>query len=138
MSMVLHKQLKIKALVLGSLTDIGGTIIIGIIWGVLIGLYYDLQGYPEPENVMQYQGLNILVPGFIIGICLTVLGGYVSGRVAKVQEILHGSIVGCMSLFFGLWYWTSFPFWYNIAGMIVVIPCGMLGGYFATKVCRQK
>jgi len=128
-----HRQFSIKALVLGFLTDVGGSLLFGIVFAILLGIYFGIQGLPESEIVtrLQGQGLLILLPSMVVGFGFTVLGGYVAGRISKMREVFHGGLVGGLGLLFGLFFWASLPLWYNIVALLGVIPCGMLGGRIA-------
>lgn len=130
--MAVHRQLSIKALALGSLADIGGSLLVGGILGFSMGIYLGVQGIPQNEIPVRLEGLIILIPGLFIGFGFTLLGGYVAGRISKTHEVLHGGIVGGIGLIFGLLFWASLPLWYNIVALIGVIPFGMIGGRIAT------
>lgn len=73
-------------------------------------------------------GPGFLIPGLIIGFGFTILGGFVAGRVSKSNEVLHGGVVGFITIFFGLLFWAAVPRWHFIISLISNVPFGMLGG----------
>lgn len=123
--------IEIKAIVLGFLTDLGGSLVVGFAYGVILGITMVLKGIPQEDIATQLQGPVVLIPGLIIGFGFTLLGGYVAGRIAKYSEILHGGIVGGIGILLGLLLCGSLPLWYNIISFAGVVPVGMAGGYFA-------
>lgn len=131
--MAIYRRLSIKALALGVLTDIGGSLLYGGVLGVVFGIYFAMHDLPENEITIRLQGLGFLIPSLLIGLAFVALGGYVAGRIAKAHEVLHGGLVGGLSLLMGLFFWSSTPLWYGIAGVLACVPCGMLGGRFATN-----
>ncbi|MFA5340032.1 MAG: hypothetical protein WC317_07810 [Candidatus Omnitrophota bacterium] len=132
-----NRKINIKALVVGVLTDLGSSIVLGIILGVVAAIILIAQGVPPKEVAVRLQGQMLLIPSMIIGLGGTLLGGFVAGRIAKDYEVFHGGIVGCISILLGFFFWSSCPLWYNLAGLIVTIPCGMLGGNIA-KITRKN
>ena len=70
-----NREISIKALVLGVLTDIGCSLIVGFALSPMV-----------------------LVPSMIIGFGFTILGGFVAGRVSKKSEVIHGGIVGFIAV----------------------------------------
>jgi hypothetical protein len=126
-----NRGINIKALVLGVLTDVGGSLIVGSALAVIISIILVAQGVPENKLDAHLQGPIILVLSLIIGFGFTILGGFVAGRVSRKSEMMHGGIVGFIGLFFGLLFWASLPLWYNVLSLLAVVPLGMLGGRLA-------
>ncbi len=83
------KALYIKPLIYGLLADIGGTaIFFSITAGILFlngdsDFSYDLSLNPLTE-----------APMIFIGFLFSIFGGYIAGRTAKNNKILHGTLVG--------------------------------------------
>ncbi len=127
------KGIRIKAVVLGFVTDLGGSLVVGFAYGVILGISMTIKGIPPEEIAIRLQGPVALVPSLVIGFGFTLLGGYVAGRIAKRSEILHGGIVGVIGISLGLLLCGDFPLWYNIIVFAGVVPVGMAGGYFAKK-----
>lgn len=75
-----------------------------------------------------------LVSLLFIAISLT-LGGFVSAVIDDSPEAISGFSV--FQLFFGVWFfrefWTTGFIWYKPAALFLVIPCAMLGRYWAQR-----
>ena len=132
-----NKRIRIKAVVLGCLTDLSGSLAVGLVYGVVLGISMAVKGIPQEEIGTRLQGLIVLIPSFFIGFGFTLLGGFVAGRIAKHSESLHGGIVGAIGILLGFLFYGSFPLWYNIISFAGVVPAGMAGGYLA-KQRRKK
>ena len=76
-----------------------------------------------------------LVPSYVVGFLLTVLGGYVAARWAGYRFVAHAAASGAISLALGL------PFillastfeWHIVIGCIVQVPLAMAGGWLAKR-----
>ena len=130
--MTIGKSIRVKAILLGVLTDIVGSTVAGIVIGIGLGIALAAQHVPANEIAIRLHGASVLIPSLILGFGFTVLGGYVAGRVAKQSEILHGGIVGAIGILFNL-FTISFPLWYNIVTIIGIVPFGIIGGLLARK-----
>ena len=118
------KGIKLKAVLFGALTDVGGSLALGSIFGVVFGIALAAQGVPPSEIELRQQSLAFLIPSLVIGFGATVVGGYVAGHVARKSEILHGGIVGAVGIPFGILFATSLPLWYNVISIVGVVPLG--------------
>ena len=126
-----NRGINITALALGALTDIGGSLVAGSAIGIIVVIVLAAQGVPQNELAARLEGPMILVPGLILGFPITLLGGFVAGRVSKHSEVLHGGLVGLIGLLFGLLFSGSLPLWYSIVSAVGVVPFGMAGGRLA-------
>lgn len=130
--MTMGKNIKVKAILLGVLTDVAGSTVTGIVIGIGLGIALAAQHVPTNEIAIRLHGASVLISSLILGFGFTVLGGYVAGRVAKQSEILHGGIVGAIGILFSL-FTISYPLWYNIVAIIGIVPFGIIGGLLARK-----
>jgi hypothetical protein len=129
--------IRIKAVVLGFVTDLGCSLTVAFAYGLILGVSMALKGIPPEEIHTQLQGPVVLIPGLVFGFGFTILGGYVAGRIAKYAEILHGGIVGGIGIILGVFFYGSLPLWYSIVSFAGVIPAGMAGGCLARQT-HQK
>jgi len=133
-----NKKISIKAVVLGCLTDLTGSLALGIVYAVILGIGVAVKGLPPKEFAALLQGPLVLGSGLIIGLGFTFLGGFVAGLVAQRSEVLHGGIVGAVGLVFTLVLLdSSYPLWFNILGAAGVVPAGLAGGDLA-KLRHEK
>ncbi|MFA5343536.1 MAG: hypothetical protein WC381_06200 [Kiritimatiellia bacterium] len=126
-----NRPINIKALVLGVLTDVGGSLVIGFILGIALAIIFIVRGVQPNEIRAHLNNATFLVSSTIIGFGFTLFGGFVAGRIAKRNQILHGAIIGAIGIPLGLPFLTSLPLWCNIISVVGVIPFGILGGYIA-------
>ncbi len=120
--------ISIKALALGALTDIGGSLIFGFALGLIVIVVWLAQGIPLNQLAGREKDPILVVPVLIAGWGFTLLGGFVAGRVAKKSEVMHGGLVGLIAVLTGICFWGSTPLWYGIVSLLGVIPFGMAGG----------
>ena len=125
--------IRIKAVVLGVLADIGVSLVAGITYGIGLTVCLFIKGIRPEEIGAHLQGPLILIPSLFIGFGATLLGGFVAGRIAKHSEILHGAIVGALGIPFCFIDVGSFPLWFAIVSCVGLVPAGMAGGYLAKQ-----
>lgn len=120
--------ISIGAIALGVLTDIGGTVVLGVILSVTFTIYLLSQGIAIEDLEAEMGTPVFYFIGLVPGLGLTFLGGYVAGRVAGRKELLHGTISGSISaaiaLLLQLWQGAQ---WYAFVSAIVVAPIAILG-----------
>ena len=127
-----------KAVALGFLSDIGGSIVLSL----MLASAMAGAGMGQNDIIERMQSTNGLLLNLIMGLGCTVLGGYVAGRVAKREEIRHGVVVAVMSLLLGLFLEffpepDSLPRWYALIGYLFIIPAGMAGGHLAAERLKR-
>jgi hypothetical protein len=127
------KTISIKAIILGVLTDIGGTFLFSVIFGILAGIAMAVKGITAAEMTERLEQPVFLISNLVIGLIFTLLGGLVAGRIAKRSELLHGGIVGGISIIFSLTFLSSVPVLYNAVALPLVIPAAVLGGFIARR-----
>lgn len=125
------KGISIKAIVLGFLTDAGGSIVVGIAYGIVLAVCMIIKGTPPEKIGAQLTGPMLFIPSLFIGFGFTLLGGFVAGRVAKRSEVLHGAIVGALGIPWCFLDVGAFPLWFTIVSCVGLAPTGMAGGYLA-------
>lgn len=68
------------------------------------------------------------------GLAMTMLGGFVSARMAPRRELTHATAVGFLSLLAALFTSAgSCPLgdWYSFTGLVLTIPVAQMGGMMA-------
>ncbi len=123
------RRLKFKAVLFGFLVDTIGTLVIS---AVLVNSLA-ARGLSEAEITTRMHGPSGLLLMLILGLGFTIGGGYVAGRTAKQEEILHGLAVAMLGIVLGLFFREpGLPLWYEVASFAAMIPAGVAGGYFAS------
>jgi hypothetical protein len=124
------RGLKFKAVLFGFLVDTIGTL------GVALVLLFAMaaRGLSENEVAARMHGPSGLLFMLILGLGFTVGGGYVAGRTARQEEILHGASVAGLGIVLGLFLRDpGVPLWYEAVSFAAMIPAGMAGGHLARE-----
>lgn len=131
------ERINLKALLFGIVADVGVTFVASLLLFLLFA--HDLVSPDMPPEEMDavMQALlargDFLLASLVIGLGCSTLGGYVAARTAGQDLYLHAGLVGLASLLFGLVAGTSGPFWFNVAGFVLVLPAALYGGYLADR-----
>jgi hypothetical protein len=92
------------------------------------------RGLSTDEVTARMHGPSGLLLMLILGLGFTVGGGYVAGRTARQEEILHGASVAGLGIVLGLFLRDpGLPLWYEAVSFAAMIPAGMAGGYLARE-----
>jgi hypothetical protein len=131
-------DIRAKAVLLGLLTDIGGSICVGLVLGVVIGIVAAISGDVSPGHIAALrQNFALKLTGLFGTTLFTALGGYVAARIARATPLANSLAVGIVSLLLAITLVAVFPGvsppWKIIAGCIITIPAALLGGYFAAR-----
>ncbi len=124
-----------KAVTFGVLADVCATFLGGIALFAIMGSFLVSQGASPEDLDASLAGSDLTqLLGVTLGLCCTVLGGYVTGRVARQREYYHALLTGIVVLLIGeIMVSTSpdgTPLATRIIGDILVIPAALLGAYF--------
>ncbi|MGH7771248.1 MAG: hypothetical protein ACREQA_03345 [Candidatus Binatia bacterium] len=136
-------QISMKAVLLGTLVDIGGTGLASVVIATIVGVILALLGVSEAEvDARLIQSYAFLIGGLIVGLGFTFLGGLVAARLAKAAKIMHSSAVGVIGLLLALVFYSpmdfgAYPLWYRLTALILMIPIATLGGYIAEKTREE-
>jgi len=131
------ERINLKALLFGIVADIGVTFVASVL--LLLLFAHDLvtpDMPPEEADAVMQELLargDFLLASLAIGLACSTLGGYVAARTAGKDLYLHAGLVGIASLLLGLFTGASGPFWFNVAGYVLVLPAALYGGYLADR-----
>ncbi len=128
----------LKGVAWGTLTDIGGTIIFGIIAGVVSGLVLSSQGLSMDEiseiminvDILSFWGISTI----IIGLLISFYAGYVCAKRSGEKVISSTTILCLISSLFGLSAGIdTFSFIENTLLTILTIGAIVFGAYKYTQ-----
>ncbi|MEL6771921.1 MAG: hypothetical protein AAFP18_12720 [Bacteroidota bacterium] len=72
----------------------------------------------------------------------TILGGFVTGRIAPQRPVRHAVWLGMVGLVVGVAassaLWATAPAWYHILGWVLVVPAAYAGGRLAERTRVRK
>jgi hypothetical protein len=125
-------RLSLKGIVIGNLTDILSTYIIVI----PAALYMLTQGYAaDPQALMKSS--TFMGVSRILGALCSVLGGYVSARIARHDEVLNGALASILCVAPGVYTIFSGSAGDRLGQHLALIPLSVLlaafGGYLGLR-----
>jgi len=127
-----------KAVLLGALTDLGGSALAGIVLVVIFTIWF-APGEGEAQEMLDQLARSwpFLMVSMVVGGCFTVLGGYVAGRIARHSFLKHAVIAGALSLVLGILLFRADEGPYSgvvaLFGYGLHLPLALLGGWLASQ-----
>jgi uncharacterized membrane protein len=134
----------VKAVIVGVVVDIVGTIIISLIGSMAFGLYLVLgQGF-SPERLENYlAGISPLSPFTIVltilGLLMSALAGYICARIVRRDEYRYAAIVGLLSALLSiLMSFGYYSFWLSVFSALTTLGAALAGaGLFVRSKNRH-
>lgn len=84
-----------------------------------------------------YIGGGVAVIVLLYGTFSILLGGYITGMIARHKQVMLGVILGCIGLLISIpvniKIWHEAPAWYHIAALVLVVPVSAFGAHLATQ-----
>jgi hypothetical protein len=137
----------VVGVVVGGVTDIVATNFLVMPLMVYVAATRDLSGI-SPEQVgirmlaMIGESPSLQAAGWFLGLSATVLGGYVSARIARRDEVKFGALSAwlCMSLgVYGLVAQVgNAPLWQHALALVLSPTFGALGGHLRARQIRRR
>jgi hypothetical protein len=123
-----------KAVSFGVLADFAGTFVGGtVVYSLLGTMVASDQSAPERLDEALMQSSGYLAISLAVGMCFTILGGFVAARSANRREYWHAFWTGLVVLVLGEVLIGStpetYPLSYRIIGDLLTIPAALLGGH---------
>jgi hypothetical protein len=128
-------RLKPWPVLVGALVDLLGTLVVMLFYlSIVLGAQFS-SGEVTEDALTPTQ----LIVGDGLGLLLSVLGGFVAGRLAKIDEVHHGAAAGFSSLVGSLLIGWGSPVdgalsWRDVLLPLAVVPAAALGGYIAARL----
>jgi len=133
------KNLKVKAIVLGFLSYLGVSIILGGVLGFITSMSVMKSGEfdpRDPESMKAMQAAMFDDSTYQIGLLLLtlvggLLAGYVAAKTAKVAELTNALFIGYISIALGLIFTlvsdSPMPLWLSVTSWVLILG-GLYGG----------
>src|ERR1700694_1624649 len=103
-------DIRAKAVLLGLLTDIGGSICVGLALSIVIGVVAAMNGDVSPDHIAALrQNFTLKLTGLFGTTFFTALGGYVAARIARPTPLANSLAVGILSLLLAITLVAVFP-----------------------------
>ena len=90
--------------------------------------------FPQLIDSTRQRVENVPLLFFILSYCLaySVLGGYVTGTIARRREVLHAFVLGLLQLAMGTAAtaanWETAPAWFHVGLLVMLVPANVAGG----------
>jgi hypothetical protein len=133
-------RISLKAVVLGFgavlvLDALVGAVLLAILGGDVL-----VEGKSEHQVIEAIQasgsGLAFLLSSVVLGSLTTVVGGYLAAHIAKSYPYFNALALGLLGGAFGLLFWPQYPLWFNLLGLVLVVPAALLGAHVLTLSSR--
>jgi hypothetical protein len=130
------KNIRIKAVAAGLLTDIVGSTAVGFVIAIYIVVIASKSGDASPEHLAALRNnFYLKLIGLVGTTFFTGLGGYVAARMSKPNGIFNSIILGVICTLLGIALAVSMPgitpIWKLLTGLILTIPAAWAGGKIA-------
>ena len=127
----------VRGMLYGALVDIGGTLLAGIVLGILWGSWLAASGNsaeqiaeavknPDPTSL-------VAIAGYVIGTAFSGLGGYVCARVARETELRCAAVVAGISIAFGFAVGGAQTFEMGVLMVVTTVAAVMLGAWLGRR-----
>jgi hypothetical protein len=134
----------VKAVVLGLVVDIGGTLGASVVLGIVYGFHLAASGASGEELAELSANIPldswVGIASTVLGCAFSALGGYVCARIAGRSEYKLGAILGVISTLVGLSMAIGYyPQRINVTLAVVTFLAVMLGariGYIRNRSAR--
>jgi hypothetical protein len=133
------KRFSVKAIALGALVMIALDLLTGVVSYMVFG-GDALQPGATPEEIrtmaeLLQQNDGYLLTALVFGIATTILGGYVTARLARQLPLLNACALGIVGVVLGLLLSgpADSPAWFDAIGYIAIVPAAIFGGYLGRR-----
>lgn len=139
------KSVSIKGIIIGGIVDIVSSIVLGIPFAIFaVATVYSMHLPPEkigPAISVAMSGNTPLFWGqVLVGMCCSVLGGYVAARLAGHDELLNGTLAAFLCVCLGIFTIATgkdpHPLYIQILLLASSPALGLLGGYLRIAQMR--
>ena len=138
------KDIRFLAIFAGLAVDIGGSLGAGLAMGIVIALFHLMQGMPikELSAAMDQKHLLASIPidlaNLGAGGFFSLLGGFVTGWIARVSRTKNACIMGVVSTALSVFFWAYEPMWMNALGCVFTLIPATLGGVFSQALFGHR
>lgn len=134
-------ELNVRAVVVGSLVDTIGTLIVGLLLEGAVAVSTGVTSGEELTAVFD-ASVSLQIVQLALGLAMTAIGAFVAAWLARGTERLHAFAVGVVSTLIGFVFVFSAPeaspFWAQAAGLILTIPAAYLGGEARLRTAARQ
>ena len=130
------KRISLKGVAIGNIADIVSSNVIGLLLAAYILISSAPSGLADGSATQVLMASSFYrVSVIILGALCSVLGGYVSARIAKHDDVLNGALSSVLCIGFGIYALLSGSaagqLGLHLALLPVSVALGALGGYLS-------
>ena len=138
------------AVIVGWLVDVVSTMVAGLLFGMVLGVFLVVQGTPV-QRIQQVlsDSTAFVLASLLIGTCGSILGGYVAAWIARQRELRHALATGIASLTYGfamlllqslspIPLFQPQPLWISIIAFALTVPAATCGGWLRRTVASHN
>jgi hypothetical protein len=132
------KRISLKGVAIGNIADIVSSNIIGLLLAAYILISSAPSGLADGSATQVLMASSFYrVSVIILGALCSVMGGYVSARIAKRDDVLNGALSSALCVGFGVYALLSGSaaghLGLHLALLPVSVALGALGGYLSSR-----
>lgn len=142
------KDIKFFAIFVGTVVTILGALASGIVLGIFLMFTHPMQdmlakGAPVTDIVvamekLMTQSISMNLASLGLGGFFCLVGGFVTGWIAKTSVVKNALIMSIISGLLGLLFITFYSAWYEVVCWLFTIGPAMAGGYLASVFIRPR
>ncbi|UJF31230.1 hypothetical protein [Paenibacillus hexagrammi] len=128
-----EKTFHLLGIIAGVIVDNLGTFMSS---GLMGSIYLSLHEGDKEELIQVYNHIGWLILFMVVGMLWSFFGGYVAARVARRAELINAACIGVIGAGIEFDSFISNPgiaTWYQVIGLLIVIPVSLLGGKMALR-----
>ncbi|MCW5658437.1 MAG: hypothetical protein KIT60_12095 [Burkholderiaceae bacterium] len=118
-------RINFKAVLLGF----GAVLLLDTVVGLILFAVLGVNTTTEQAVSQASSSLAFLLSSAVLGSLTTAVGGYLAARIAKSYPYFNALALGLVGAAFGLLFWPQYPVWFNILGLVLVVPAALLGAH---------
>lgn len=103
----------------------------------MFGVPYHQKDFPVEDFsntiVAPTERNHVVLVLLAIGAITTMIGGYIAARIARKNIYLNAGAVGAIGVIMGILGRGNNPAWFDMIGLVTIIPAALLGGLLAEK-----
>jgi len=140
-------RVSFAAVLVGAITDIVASAVVGIPFGIYVVSSRGLSGLPKAQlktalTAAIHASTGLYTTEILIGLVCSVCGGYVAARLAKHDEVLNGLLASWLCVAIGLYSLatgrTSEPVPIHLLTIATTPLCYLLGAYLRLTAVRAR
>ena len=125
-------RVNVKAVLLGF----GAVLLLDTLAGIVLFAVLGADGTAEQAVSEAISNPAFLLSGVVLGSLTTVAGGYLAARIAKSYPYFNALALGLLGAAYGLLFWSQYPLWFNILGLVLAVPAALLGAHLLALSSR--